>query len=318
MATTPQVSICIISYNTREMTLACLASVAAETRVPHEVIVVDNASTDGSAEAIAAQFPDVTLIKETTNHGFARAHEYAVPHATGHYVLLLNPDTLVLDGAIDKLLAFAAKRPKARIWGGRTLFADHSLNPSSAWHRQTLWTAICTTTGLARMFPHSALFNPEAYGGWDRGSEQAVDIVSGCFLLIERAFWQELDGFDRTFFMYGEEADLCLRAHSKGAAPRTTPDATIIHYGGASETVKADKLVRLLRAKIELINRHFPAATRALGVRVLRLWPWTRKVALGVLSKVTGREKYSVKRDIWAEVWTRRAEWKDGWREDEA
>ncbi|MDE3120769.1 MAG: glycosyltransferase family 2 protein, partial [Paracoccaceae bacterium] len=118
----PQLSIIVVSYNTRDMTLACLASVFAQTRTPFEVIVVDNASTDGSAEAIGAAFPQVRLMAETTNHGFAAAHRLAVPVARAPWLLLLNPDTVVLNGALDKLLAFAERTPDAGIWGGRTLF----------------------------------------------------------------------------------------------------------------------------------------------------------------------------------------------------
>ena len=122
----PVLSILVVSYNTRDMTLECLRSVIAQTRTPFELIVLDNASSDGSAEAIAVEFPDITLLAETRNHGFARANNIAAEHAKGEYLLLLNPDTIVLDGALDKLLTFARRAPDARIWGGRTVFARWS------------------------------------------------------------------------------------------------------------------------------------------------------------------------------------------------
>src|SRR5688572_24667662 len=118
----PRVSILVISYNTREMTLDCLRSIAHETREPHELIVVDNSSSDGSADAIAAQFPDVRLRRPEKNLGFARANNVASTEARGDYLLLLNPDTVVLDRAIDRLVAFADANPDAGIWGGRTLY----------------------------------------------------------------------------------------------------------------------------------------------------------------------------------------------------
>lgn len=207
----PLVSIMLVNWNTREMTLDCLRTVYEQTReVPFEVIVVDNGSHDGSAEAIAAEFPQVVLMAETENHGFAIATNISVERARGRYVLLLNTDTLVLDGAIDKLLAFAQRRPEAKIWGGRTLFEDHTLNPTSCWGRMTPWSVTCMATGLAKAAKDSALFNPEGYGGWRRESEREVDIIQGSFFLIEKAFWDELGGFDRAFFMYGEEIG---RAH---------------------------------------------------------------------------------------------------------
>ena len=205
------------------------------------------------------------LLAETANHGFAGANNLAARRARGEYLLLLNPDTLVLDGAVDRLLAFARANPRAGIWGGRTLYGDRSLNPASCWGRMTLWNLFCRASGLTGVFPRSELFNSEAYGGWDRGSERAVDIVTGCFLMIRRETWEALGGFDPAFFMYGEEADLCLRARALGAAPRVTPEAEIVHYGGAADTVRADKMVRLLSGKISLIDRHFPAWQRPLA-----------------------------------------------------
>ena len=305
----PKVSIIVISYNTNEMTRECLRSVVAETSAPYELTVVDNASSDGSIDAIRAEFPNITLMAETENHGFAVANNIAAKQAGGEYILLLNPDTIVLNGAIDQLLAFAERRPEAKIWGGRTLFADHSLNTSSCWRRMSLWNIFCRTTGMTGVFPRSALFNSEAYGGWDRGSERQVDIVTGCFFLIKRADWEALSGFDPVFIMYGEEADLCLRAERLlSAAPRVTADATIVHYGGASERVRADRVIRVLRAKSELLRRHLPGWQRPLAHALFLLFPLSRRIAAGAgIRKGSGESS-----NVWGEVWRRRAEWGSG------
>ena len=122
----PIFSVLIVSYNTRELTLACLRSVIAQTRTPHEILVLDNASTDGSAAAIAAEFPQIALLSERQNHGFARANNFLALKSRGEFLLLLNPDTVVLDGALDRLVAFARRFPGARIWGGHTVFEDGS------------------------------------------------------------------------------------------------------------------------------------------------------------------------------------------------
>ncbi|MGB3244717.1 MAG: glycosyltransferase family 2 protein [Sulfitobacter sp.] len=304
---TPVVSVVVISYNTREMTLDCLRSIAAETRTPHEVILLDNASTDGSAEAVAAQFPDIRLMAEIQNHGFAQGNNIAIAYARGEYVLLLNPDTIVLDGAIDRLIAFAQSRPEAGIWGGRTLYGDRSLNPTSCYRRMSLWSVTSQALGLSSLFRKNPVFNPEGYGGWNRDSEREVDVVTGCFLLIQRTFWESLGGFDPAFVMYGEETDLCLRARTLGARPRITPEATIVHYAGASEKVRSDKMVRLLRAKVLLIKRHFPAWQQPLALLLLRLWPWSRSWGTWLLRRGGA--------PTWAEIWERRQEWWDGWPE---
>jgi len=224
---------------------------------------------------------------------------------------LLNPDTVVLDGAVDKLLAFARATPEARIWGGRTLYGDGSLNPTSCWRRMTLWNLFCRAVGLTAVFKRSEFFNSEAYGDWARDSVRAVDIVTGCLLMIRRDFWNELGGFDPTFFMYAEEADLCLRARAEGADPHITPDATIIHYVGASSVAKSAKMVRMLAGKIMLIDRHFPAWQRPLARVLFRFWPLSRAVAASGLALFSGR--FAASRDAWVEIWGRRSEWSGGY-----
>ncbi|MEM1003735.1 MAG: glycosyltransferase family 2 protein [Pseudomonadota bacterium] len=307
LAPAPKVSIIVVSYNTRDMTLDCLRSVQAETRLTYELIVVDNASTDGSVEAIAAEFPGITFMAETDNHGFAKANNIAADRATGEYILLLNPDTVVLDGAIDKLVAFAEARPDAGVWGGRTLYGDRSLNPTSCWRRMSLWNTFCLAAGLTAIFRNSPLFNSQAYAGWDRSSERQVDIVTGCFLLIRRKDWDVLQGFNLSFLMYGEDADLCLRAARElNAAPYMTPEATIIHYGGASEKVRSDKMVRLLNAKIELTKHHIPGWQRPIVQRLFRLWPLTRALVFSLLRPSGDSAR------AWKDIWQRRAEWRYG------
>lgn len=309
----PLVSIIVVSYNTWEMTVECLRSVQSQTSVPYELIVIDNASPDGSAHLIADQFPDIQLLAETSNHGFARANNLAINRASGEYLLLLNPDTVVLDNAVDRLVHFAQRTPSAKIWGGRTLFEDGSLNPASCWRRMTAWSAWCRATGLDAAFSTSTLFNGEAYGGWDRGDEREVDIVSGCFFLIEREFWEAMGGFDLSYEMYGEEADLCLRASREGARPRVTPDATIVHHGGASEGVRGQKHVRLIRAKITLARRHMSWISAFVTVWMLRIWPLSRWLAAGMLARLRSGTEIEPVRGDWRQVWAERRVWWNGY-----
>jgi len=296
----PDVSIIVVSYGTREMTCACLASIAPTTKqVRYEVLVVDNGSTDGSPEAIVERFPSFKLIAQKENLGFAAANNLAAKAAQGEFILLLNPDTVVLDGAIDQLVAFARRRPQAGIWGGRTLFADGRLNPSSCWRRQTLWNLFCRGVGLAKLFPNSPVFHSEGYGGWKRDSEREVDIVTGCWLLISRTLWERLDGFAPEFFMYGEDADLCLRAHALGYRPAITPSATIVHYGGGTEKNSVRKDTRMLAAKVRLLSAHHRAPR--LAVMLLALRPL-------ILSFVSRDEQQR----NWQAVWSRRNCWLNG------
>lgn len=225
----PKLSIIIISYNTRELTLGCIRSVFSETKnLSFEVIVLDNASIDGSYDAITKEFSDkiniqnIKLISSPFNLGFAVGNNLAVDDAKGEFLLFLNPDTLIMNRAIEELISFAGKNQEAGIWGGRTQFADYSLNPASCWSKQTIWSLLCQALGFSSLFRRSTFFNPEGIGGWDREGQREVDIVSGCFLLIRCEMWKKLNGFHSDFFMYGEEADLCLRARSFGARPIVT------------------------------------------------------------------------------------------------
>jgi GT2 family glycosyltransferase len=284
------VTVVVVSYNTREMTLACLKSVVAQTRsARYEIVVVDNNSTDGSADAIRATFPSVRLIQPGQNLGFAGANNTAMIGSTAARLLLLNPDTLILDGAIDKLFSFAEDNPTLGIWGGRTVFADGSLNPRSCWRQMNLWILFCSLVGLS-LFRNSPLFYSEGYGGWPRDTIKHVDIVTGCFFLIDRRLWERLRGFDPTFFMYGEEADLCLRAAKLGAQPTVTPTATIVHYGGASEKSRADKMIKMLAGKVTLMRRHWAAS-------------------------LSGGQQLRRRADVWRSVWLERDIWSKGWPE---
>ena len=314
MAESPRLSIVVVSFNTRDVTLECLRSVFSETRdASFELIVVDNASSDGSAEAIGEEFGQVRLIGLDENIGFGRANNLAAEQSQGDLLLLLNPDTVVLDGAIDKLVAFADSRPEAGIWGGRTLFGDRSLNPTSCWRGMSLWGLFCRGVGLTTLFPNSAVFNSEGYGGWQRDSIRRVDTVTGCFFLIRTSLWRELEGFDPAFYMYGEEADLCLRARRLGAGPVVTPDAEIIHYGGMSETVPADKIGRLMRAKMTLANKHWSPLRRFLARSLFRLLSIVRLVGYSGAARALGRPRLQEKAATWRRVWQTREDWLKGY-----
>lgn len=313
----PTVSIIVISYNTREMTLACLRSVHEQTSVPFELIVLDNASTDGSAEAIAEEFPELHLIASKDNLGFAAGNNEAIKVATGDYLLLLNPDTEVLDRAIDRLFDYTLAHPEAGITGGRTVFPDGALNIASCWMRITPWSAFCMATGLTAAFRGSSLFNPEGMGDWARDSVREVDIVVGCFLMIPRALWFELGGFDLKYFMYGEEADLCLRAKAMGYRPSITPDAEIVHLIGASSNKVANKLVLVAKARTTLIRDHWPSWQVPFGLSMVWLWGGLRRAVTGGLAGLqSGR--FGAAAEKWRSVWSRRDDWLAGYGETDA
>src|SRR5262249_24325724 len=152
---------------------------------------------------------------------------------------------------------FARKHPEHGIYGGRTLNPDGSTNPGSCWGRSTLWSLFCFASMLSTAFKRSRTFDPETLGQRERDSVREVDIVTGCFLLVPKGTWNALGGFDPRFFMYGEDADLALRAAEAGLRPIVTPDSVITHEVGASSKVRSDKLILLFQSKATLVRKHW-------------------------------------------------------------
>jgi GT2 family glycosyltransferase len=301
-----EITIVIVSYNTRELTLRAIQTLLDNSPdVSMRVVVYDNASKDGSAEAIAFAFPGIEVIASQDNLGFAKANNLVAEMADTPWVCLLNPDTETHPGAIANLLAFAKANPKAGIVGGRTVFPDGSLNPTSCLRRVTPWSLFTQTVGLNRLFPGVGLFSYEEMGGWKRDTVREVDIVVGCFLLISTDLWRRLGGFDTRFFMYGEDADLCLRARALGYRPMITPDAQIMHLMGASTKVRADKVCLVMQSKATLIRTHWPRWLQPLGLLQLRLWAAMRGL-LGSLSRDPAQ------RDRLQTIYRRRTEWLSG------
>lgn len=301
-----EVSVLIISYNTREWIGACLSSVREAAQVSRvEIVVVDNASSDGSAEFIESQFPQVRLIRNGTNVGFARAVNQAAAAASGEYLLLLNPDGHAKPKAIDAILDFARLHPEHIIVGGRTVSPTGDLDPRSCWAAPTLWSLFCQATLLSAIWPGSRLFDTEAMGWFGRDRVQVVDIVTGCLLLVAGKDWRLLRGFDERYFVYGEDADLCLRAKAlTGRSCAITPEAEMVHIVGSSST-RPQKLELLLNGRIALVRTHLSGWRGAIGVGLIRMG-----VALRALAEVC---RMSRRRTYWREVWAGRARWRDGY-----
>ena len=309
----PDLTVIIISYNTRDLTLAALRTLHTTTTVTaFHTVVLDNASQDGSADAVAQAFPQVELIRSAENLGFARANNVVAKAARTDWLLLLNPDTECHAGAVDNLLAFARANPQAGIWGGRTVFPDGRLNIASCSNRITPWSVFCLAVGLTAAFPRNALFDTEAMGGWQRDTVREVDIVVGCFFLIRRDLWDRLGGFDLRYFMYGEDADLCLRARRLGFRPMLTPEAEIMHIIGAASATKASKRILLTKGRVTLIRDHWSRWLVPLGIATM--WCWcVLRVAVAVLLNLHSSKKSRDRLALWREMWQQRCNWLKGY-----
>ncbi len=303
--------IIIVSYNTAEYTARAIQSVIEQTKeVDYSITVVDNDSQDNSVTLIKKRFPEVNVIESGANLGFAAGVNIGTQSTQAKHILLLNPDTLILDGAIDKLYQFALAHPDNGIWGGTTLNDDHSINTHNAWARIDTKTLLFSALGLSKLFSSSCFFNAANYGCWDRKSIRTVDIIQGSFLMTSRTAWNQLEGLDDTFFMYGEESDYCIKAIHAGYQPIITPDAHIVHHGGVSEKNFSGKMIKLLKGKIELVNRY--SHLKILHKALLFLYVSNKTLTSQLISLLKKNKKPMAKE--WQKIFNHRAEWLKGYQ----
>ena len=275
-------SIIIVNWNTRELLARCLASIYQHPpRVPFEVIVVDNASSDGSAAMVRERFPQVRLIENQENVGFAKGNNQAIAASQGKYILLLNSDTVVLPQALNRLIDFIETHPRAGMAGPRLLNPDGSLQPSC--------TPFPTLAREAWRLFHGYRIKPLAeypMATWDEITPREVDVLMGACLLVRREVIDQIGLLDEAFFMYSEEVDWCLRTKRAGWLVWWVPQASVVHYGGQSSRQASEKMfLQLYRSKVLFFRKHYgPARTLAYkGLLALASLP---RLALGALASV--------------------------------
>jgi len=253
----PTLSIVIVNYNARAHLENCLESLAAAPpAIPHEIVVVDNASSDGSAAAVRARWPGVTIVEEPTNRGFAAGNNAGIRAGTGTLVLLLNNDTLVPAGAIDRLVGRLAEHPEAAVAGPRLVDADGivelTFGPMMSPFAELRQKIVMALHGL-RIAPVSA---------WvERATrrERVVDWVSGACLLVRRAAAEQAGLLDERFFLYTEDVDFCAAIRRQGHRVLFTPAAEIVHLRGRSRaTAPAAMEDAYRRSHLAFYEKHHP------------------------------------------------------------
>ncbi len=232
----PDVSVVVVSYNTREFLSACLSSCAVDAGGPAvQFVVVDNASSDGSAERIAREHPEADLVRNAVNAGFAAACNQGFARARGRYVVMLNPDARLRPGALATAVARMDAQPGTGLAGARLVGEDGSPQPSARQFPSVLNTLL-VLSGLADRHPRSRLFG-RSNRTWAPADEPAeVDWVPGAFAIVRGDLLARLGGFDERFFFYYEEVDLCRRIRAEGFSVAYWPDIVVEHTGaGASQ-----------------------------------------------------------------------------------
>ncbi len=308
-----KLSVVIVSYNVRHFLEQALLSVRkAAAQLPAEVWVVDNHSADDSVAMVRHKFPEVHLIANPDNPGFAKANNQAIRQCQGEYILLLNPDTVVEEDTFEKCVRFMDAHPEVGALGVRMIDGSGKFLPESKRGFPSPWTAFCKTFGLSRIFPHSRWFNHYHLGYLDEHQSHEVEVLAGAFMWLRRSVLEEVGLLDEAFFMYGEDIDLSYRILQAGYKNYYYPDTTIIHYKGESTKKGSLNYVRVFyQAMIIFARKHFQGQQAALFITMLQgaIWfraaltllgNWLKRTALPLMDAVLIYVGLLLLKDFWA------------------
>lgn len=230
------ISIIIVNWNTKKFLVQCLQSINRNIKnIKHEIYVVDNASSDGSPNAVERQFPYVKLIKNKINLGFAAANNIAINHCSGRYICLINSDVVILPFCIENLFSFMEKHSEVGIVSPRILNPDRTLQPNWKWF-PSFRQGICRALAIDRFFPKSPYYFRMFPYSLRHDFCRKVEVLTGCFWMVRREAIVRVGLLDENFFMYGEDIDWCRRFHDAGWGIIYYPGAEAIHYGEASSS----------------------------------------------------------------------------------
>jgi GT2 family glycosyltransferase len=283
-STSVDISVVIVGWNAKHYLELCLESLAkAAPRRSMEVLVVDNASTDGSVEMIEARFPWVKLIKSSENLGFAKGNNVAIRQCQGRYVALVNPDVIVLPGCLDALADFLDENPEVGNVGPRVFNPDMS-QQSTCRRFPTLWNNFCSATGLSARFKNSRFFAGEHMFYFQHDRTLAVDVLVGCFSMMRREALDAVGLLDEGLFMYGDDVDWCRRARNAGWQVVFYPGGQAIHDRGK---ITAPYPVRFAVAQQRSVLHYWTkhhGFWGVLGIRSIMLFHHLLRYAVAVLS----------------------------------
>jgi GT2 family glycosyltransferase len=262
-------SVIIVSWNAKAFLLECLASVLAQdVDAAIEIIVVDNASTDGSPDAVAAAFPTVKVIRNTANYGFARANNIGIRASTGDYLFLINSDVVVLAHCFRRMVRYLDGHPEIGMLGPRITGADGEVQRSCMGY-PSLWNTLTRALALDIVFPGSKLVGGQLLTFWRHDQTRAVEVINGCFWAVTRRALNQVGLLDERYLIYGEDIDWCRRFNQRGWKVVFYPEAAAIHYGGASSANAPTRFyVEMQRATCQYWLKHHSRAAAAAFVSI--------------------------------------------------
>ena len=262
-------AIIILNYNTRDLLRGCLASLRAQAGVSFSAIVVDNCSTDGSADMVAAEFPEVALIRSDRNGGYAYGNNLGLRQAgfpagdAARHAMLLNPDTVVPEGALEGMVRYAEGHPDVGVLGPRLLLMDGTLDKACRRGFPTPEVAFYRFSGLSRLFPRSRRFGRYNMTFLDELQTADVDAVVGACMLVRGEALRAAGLLDEQFFMYGEDLDWCLRIKQAGYRVVYYPEVIVHHVKRAASRTSAKAQYEFQRAMWLFYRKHYRAGTPA-------------------------------------------------------
>ena len=287
-------SVIIVNYNVKEFLQNLLHSIEkASPNISKEIIIVDNASDDGSVEHIRNKFPAIQIVANKENVGFGRANNQALKIAKGKYLLLINPDSIVSEDTFDKMLEFFEKTPEAGLAGCKILNPDGTLQLACRRSFPGPWTSFCKVTGLSNIFPQSKLFARYNLTYLDTEQTYEVDAISGSFMMLKKEVYDKVGGFDEEFFMYGEDLDLCYRIQKTGYKVFYVHTTQIIHYKGESTRRSSLDETKVFYDAMHLfVKKHFSSsfiveAILRTAIAVRKIFAFLGKRKLSLLSTFT-------------------------------
>lgn len=253
----PDLSVVIVNWNTRADLNACLRFLLQDTAIRIETIVVDNASADGSADMVRAEFPHVQLVENKDNLGFAKAANQGIALSQGRYVFLLNPDTEVKPGALPALVRFGDDNSDAGIFGPRILNSDGSLQYSCR-RFPTLAAGLFRNTILGRFFPRNTYLMDYLMASWDHSETRDVDWVSGAAMMIRRELLDDVGRLDERFYMYCEDVDFAYRARQRDWRVAYYPGAVVVHARARSSDKDPNRMiVEFHKSMYRFFRKHY-------------------------------------------------------------
>ena len=259
-------TVIIVSYNVRHFLEQCLKSVIRASNILDvDIFVVDNGSEDDTVEMVQALFPQVTLIVNLDNRGFSKANNQAIRQSESDYILLLNPDTVIEETTLIRILGFMENHPETGGLGIKMIDGKGHFLPESKRGLPTPWASFCKMSHLSQLFPRSEFFNRYYLGFLSENKINKVEVLAGAFMLLRRKVLDEIGLLDEDFFMYGEDIDLSFRITQAGYINYYFPESRMIHYKGESTRKSSLNYVRLFYgAMLIFARKHFVGKNKLL------------------------------------------------------